>query len=185
MSAGYDDDIKIYVKKSSSDISEFDRLIQNIDFNKSNGNKEKAEKLGAFFAGIKPTDECLGIDFPKSELTSAILYQARVLITFICGRITRNEVKDQFLTDTIRGSMYDSLKKNEEGYYNNIADGAAFSFYRVALKKPGEKEDIVGREFAMLCSAPKNEALIELGRVIYKNTADYVKTLIGKCEFQY
>lgn len=185
MSAGYDGDIKIYVKKSSSDISEFDRLIKNIDFNKSNGNKEKAENLGAFFAKLKPTDEALNIDVPKSELTSAVLYQARVLITFLCGRITRNEVRDQFLSDTVRSSMYDFLKENEEGYYKNIADGAAFSFYRVALKKIGEPEEITGKEFAKLCGNPKNENLISLGRRIYLNTVDYARALIDTCEFQY
>lgn len=185
MSAKYDDDVKIYVKKSSSDISEFDNLIKNIDFNKSNGNKEKAEKLGIYFAELKPTDEILNIDVPKSELTSNTLYQARVLITFLCGRVTRNKVDDQFLSDTIRNSMYDSLKNNEEGYYNNIADGAAFSFYRVALKKPGNPEEIVGNEFAKLCGASKNENLVNIGKMIYLNTINYAEALINKCDFQY
>lgn len=180
-----DEDIKIYVKKSSSDISEFDSLIKNIDFNRSNGNKEKAEELGAFFAGIKPTDEALGIDFPKSELTSAVLYQARVLITFLCGRVTREEVTDQFLSDTVRKAMYDRLKETEEGYYRNIADGAAFSFYRVALKKSENPEETAGAEFAKLCGASKNEAMISLGKDIYLNTRSYVSALIEKCGFKY
>lgn len=185
MNAEYDDDIKIYDRKSSSDISEFDILIKNIDFNKSNGNKEKAEKLGGLFACLKPTDEILDIDVPKSELTSNTLYQSRVLITFLCGRVTRNTIDDQFLSDTIRNSMYDSLKKNEEGYYNNIADGAAFSFYRVALKKAGKPEDIVGKEFAKLCGAPKNENLLNLGKNIFINTVECAEMLINKCDFQY
>ncbi len=185
MSAGYDGDIKIYVKKSSSDISDFDRLIKNIDFNESNGNKEKAEKLGAFFAKLKPTDKALDIDFPQSELTSAILYQSRVLITFLCGRFTRNVIEDQFLSDTVRSSMYDFLKENEKGYYKNIADGAAFSFYRVALKKPGEPAEIAGKEFAKLCGDSKNESLVSLGKTIYINTKEYAEVLIKKCGFQY
>lgn len=185
MSAGYDDDIKIYSKDKSSDISEFDSLIKNIDFNSSNGNKEKAEQLGVYFAGLKPTDKELGIDIPESGLSSPVLYQARVLITFLCGRVTRNEIKDQFLSDTVRNSMYDFLKKNEEGYYRNIADGAAFSFYRLSLKKDGDAAVIVGTEFAKLCGSAKNDRLIELGKMIYSNTVSYAKMIIGKCDFQY
>ncbi len=185
MSAGYDDDIKIYSKKASSDISEFDSLIKNIDFNRSNGNKEKAEKLGAFFAGLRPTDKELRIDIPESGLSSPVLYQARVLITFLCGRVTRNKINDQFLSDTVRNSMYDFLKKNEEGYYRNIADGAAFSFYRVSLKKDGDAAEIVGTEFAKLCGSAKSRKLIELGKMIYSNTVSYAETLIDKCDFQY
>lgn len=180
-----DEDIKIYIKNSSSDISEFDCLIKNIDFNRSNGNEEKAKKLGIFFAGLKPTDEGLNIVVPKQELTSSVLYQSRVLITFLCGRFTKEEINNQFISDTVRNSMYDSLKETEPGYYNNIADGAAFSFYRTAFKKDGDVKENIGREFAKLCGISKSEKLAELGESIYLNTKNYVVSLIDKCDFQY
>lgn len=185
MSTGNDDDIKIYNKGSLSEISDFERLIENIDFNSSNGNKEKAEKLGAFLATLKPTDEALGIEIPKREMTAAVLYQSRVLITFLCGWIVKNTVPDLFLSDTIRNSMHDFLKENEYRYFCNIADGAAFSFYRVALNKNGEPAEIIGKEFAKLCGASKNSEIISLGESIYSKTADYAEALIKKCDFQY
>lgn len=185
MSTENDEDIKIYIKKSSSDISEFDCLIENIDFNRSNGNKEKAEKLGVLFAVLRPDDEVLGITDSSRSLTSSVLYQARVLITFLCGRIAKEKISNQFLSDTVRSSMYRYLKENEEGYYKNITDGAAFSFYRVAFKKPGEAQDIIGREFAELCGFSKSDELVSLGKKIYIKTVGYAESLIEKCDFKY
>ena len=185
MSRENDEDIKIYEKKSSSDTSEFDRLIEKIDFNRLNGNKEKAEKLGALFAVLRPDDEALGITDNSRKLTSPVLYQARVFITFLCGRVTREKINDQFLSDTVRNAMYNYLKENEAGYYKNITDGAAFSFYRVALKKAGVPEEIVGKEFAKLCGSSKSEELTELGKTVYLKTVSYAELLIEKCDFKY
>lgn len=184
MSAEIDGDIKIYHKNSSSEISEFEYLIKSIDFNRLNGNEEKAEKLGAFLAGTKPTDEALGLTIPSEVSTAAVLYQARVLITFLCETVTK-KIPERHLSDTIKNAMYDYLKESETGYYNNIADGAAFSFYIIAMNKSCEVKEAIGKEFAKLCGSAKNEALISLGENIYINTASYVESLIAKCEFQF
>lgn len=185
MSTGNDEDIKIYSKDSFSEISEFDRLIKSIDFNCSNGNKEKAEKLGAYLAQLKPTDSELGIEIPVHRLTSSVLYQSRVLITFLCGRVVKEKIGDSVLSDTVRNSMYEFLKEKEEGYYNNIADGAAFSFYRLALKKDGDSVKIIGSEFAKLCGNPKDEELASLGETIYSKAVGHAENLINKCLFKY
>ncbi len=185
MSAEIDRDIKIYHSKKSSEISEFEHLVKSIDFNRLNGNEEKAEKLGAFLAGIRPTDEGLNITVPSKEMTANVLYQSRVLITFLCETVVKNNIPDIHLKDTIKNALYDYLKENEKGYYNNIADGAAFSFYIIAINKFGEAKNAIGKEFAKLCGSAKNELLISLGESIYSNTISYVESLIAKCEFQY
>lgn len=185
MSAEIDGDIKIYHKNSSSEISEFEYLIKSIDFNRLNGNEEKAEKLGVFLAGTKPTDEALDIKIPSKEMTSAVLYQSRVLITFLCEAVIKRSIPDSHLTDTIKNAMYDYLKESETGYYNNIADGAAFSFYIIAMNKGGDTKCAIGKEFAKLCGSVKNEVLASLGEKIFENTVNYVESLINKCSFQY
>lgn len=185
MNKGYDDDIKIYKGKSSSDVSDFDRLIEHIDFNKSNGNKEKAEQLGVFLAKLKPTDTGLNIALPNDANNSADLYQARVLITFLCDRMLKEEVKSPILSDTARNALFEYLQDNETGYYNNLADGAAFSFYRLALKKDGAKEDIFGTEFAKRCGAAKDSAYVQLGKTVYLHSTAYIKAVIEKCDFKY
>ncbi len=185
MNPEYDGDIKIYSGKPSPDISEFDRLIENIDFNRSNGNEEKAAQLGRIFAALKPTDECLEIVFPKMAGTASILYQARVLITFLCGETAKDIIADKFLADIVQNSIYEQLKQTEYGYYKNIADGAAFSFYRVALQKKGSPEEIIGKEFAKLCGSSKTAEIIDLGKMIYKNTVEYSRKLTEKAKFMY
>lgn len=185
MNRNNDSDMKIYVKKSALEQSDFDGLAKNIDFHKENGNKQKAEELGRELAKLKPTDSELNISLSKEDSTSAILYQARVLITFLCGRAMRENIPSQILSDTARNAMYDELKESEPGYYCNIADGAAFSFYRLALKKDGDKAAFAGKEFAKLCSAQNDESLIDLGAEIYKNALSYITDRILKSEFKY
>ena len=185
MSAGNDEDIKIYNKDSFYEVSEFERLIKSIDFNCSNGNKEKAEKLGAYLAQLKPTDNELDIDIPARLLTSSVLYQARVLITFLCGRVAKENISNSILSDTVRSSMYEFLKENEEGYYNNIADGAAFSFYRLALKKYGDRVKSIGSEFAKLCGNQKDAELAALGETVYLKAVSFAENLIERCLFKY
>ena len=185
MNSQFDEDIKIYGKDTPSDGPDFDSIAEKIDFNKANGNEEKAEKLGEIFAQLKPTDEGLCLLDPESGVSASVLYHARVLITFLCGRAIKTEVRDSFLVDTARNSMYDYLKKNEPGYYKNLTDGAAYSFYRLALKKSGDASLLIGQEFAKLCSAAKDERIIALGQRIYTNTTAYAKAVIEKCEFKY
>ena len=181
----YDGDVKIYVGKAESEASDFDGLAKDIGFHKENGNIQKAQRLGAAMADLKPDDKRLGILRPDDDLTSPILYQARVLITFLCGRCARENIKAPIITDTVRTAMYDRLKENEHGYYTNIADGAAFSFYRLALKKEGDKAQLVGNEFAKLCGSANDASLKELGSRIYTDAVAYLINIIKECDFKY
>ncbi|MBQ8228407.1 MAG: hypothetical protein IJZ88_05275 [Clostridia bacterium] len=185
MKSDFDGDIKIYQKKSDAEAVEFDGLVKDIDFHKANGNTKKAQELGKKFASLKPTDEVLGILRQEDKLPAEFLYQARVLITFLCGRLTRESVNDQILSNLVRNAMYDSLKENENGYYKNIADGAAFTFYRLALKKGIDRAEEISKEFAKMCSVKNDEAVLALGKRIYLNATEHIKKLIDECDFQY
>ncbi len=185
MIPSFDEDIKIYGQGRQDESPDFESLVEHIDFNETNGNKEKAEKLGGIFAALKPTDEDLCILGGQDSVESSVLYQARVLIHFLCGRTIKKEIRDSFLIDFARKSMYDAIKRNEPDYYKNLTSGAAYSFYRVAFKKNGESADTAGAEFAKLCGASKDEYIIGIGRKIYTNTVAYAKALIEKCGYQY
>ena len=185
MCAEFDDDIKIYDKSKTVAHADFERLLAQIDFNASNGNQKKAETLGQLFASLKPTDAALGICAPTDAYSSPILYQARVLITFLCGRTMKNEIRDPLLIDTARGAMYQTIQANEPAYYKNLTDGAAFSFYRLAMKKEGDSAVHVGQEFAELCGSAKDASLAALGQRVYTQTVAYASAAIEKCKFQY
>lgn len=185
MKSDFDGDIKIYQKKSDIEAGEFDGLVKDIDFHKANGNTQKAHELGKKLASLKPTDEVLGILCEKDKLPAEFLYQARVLITFLCGRVTRETIDEPILSNLIRNAMYDCLKENENGYYKNIADGAAFTFYRLALKKGTDRAEEISKEFAKMCSVKNDEAILALGKKIYLNATEHIKKLIEECDFQY
>ncbi len=185
MKSDFDSDVKIYQKKSDIEAKEFVGLAQDIDYHKANGNAQKAVELGEKFAKIMPDSSSLGVLQNATGLTSTVLYQARVMITFLCGRVTRENLSVQILSDLVRNSMYDYLKEHENRYYKNIADGAAFSFYRLALKKTVDKEIEMGKEFAKMCGAKNDKALIELGTRFYLNTISYAQKLIDEAEFQF
>ena len=127
----------------------------------------------------------LGILRKEDKLPAEFLYQARVLITFLCGRVTRESIDDQLLSNLVRNAMYDCLKENENGYYKNIADGAAFTFYRLAMKKGIDRAEAIGKEFAKMCSVKNDDAVVALGKKIYLNTTEHVKSLLDECDFQY
>lgn len=184
MKSDFDGDIKIYQKKSDIEASEFDGLVKDIDFHKANGNMQKALELGMKFGAMKPTDDALGLFDGESRFPVEFLFQARVLITFLCGRTTREAIEDPMLSNLVRNAMYDYLKENENGYYKNITDGTAFTFYRLALKKSTDREEAIGKEFAKLCSVKNDETLVALGRKIYLNTTRYAKSLLDECDFQ-
>lgn len=185
MKSDFDGDIKIYQKKSDAEASEFDGLVRDIDFHKSNGNTNKALELGAKFASLRPTDEVLGILDKNDKLPAEFLYQARVLITFLCGRVTRESIDEPILSNLVRNAMYDYLKENENGYYKNIADGAAFTFYRLAMKKGTDRAEEIGKEFAKMCAVKNDETIISLGKKIYVNATEHVKKLLDECDFKY
>lgn len=176
-----DRDIKIYVKKGMSESAELDSLSDDILRHASNGNREKASALGVRMAKIKAEDGV--IDLSEYNLTAAQLYQVRVLLTFIAEYSVQKNISVEFLSDTVSTAMYDYLKANERGYYDNISDGGAFTFYLLALKKGGDTAQNIGEQFAMLCRINKPE-FVKLGAEIFTTAERYFFDMINDTDFQ-
>ena len=176
-----DRDIKIYVKKGSSDTSEFESISDSILRHVSNGNRDKASELGANMAKVKAEDGA--VDLSGYKLSASHLYQVRVLLTFVAEYSVQKNISEKFISDTVSGSMYDYLKENESGYYDNISDGGAFTFYLLALKKSGELARNIGEQFAMLCGTNSPE-FIELGDKIFTEAEKYFSDMILSVVFE-
>ena len=176
-----DRDIKIYVKNGMSETTEFESISDVILRHASNGNKDKAAELGAKMAKIKAEDNV--IDLSKYKLSASQLYQVRVLLTFVAEYAVQNNIKEKFLSDTVSNSMYDYLKKNESGYYDNISDGGAFTFYLLALKKFGDTAQNIGEQFAMLCGINKPE-FHKLGADIFTAAEKFFTEMIAETKFE-
>ncbi len=176
-----DRDIKIYVKKSMSETTEFRCLTDEIQLHISNGNRDRAIALGEKVAKTRPEDNV--VDLSGFNMTSAVLYQIRVLLTFVAEYRIQNKITNEFLADTVSSSIYDYLKANESGYYDNISDGGAFSFYLLALKKGGNTAENIGEQFAKLCNINWTE-IAELGKRIFNEASEYFDKMIDETEFE-
>lgn len=176
-----DRDIKIYVKKAMTETGEFRAINDEVQFHLANGNRDKAIALGQKMAKIKPEDGI--VDLSGFNMTSALLYQVRVLLTFTAEYSIQKNVPVDFLADTTSAAMYEYLKTNESGYYNNISDGAAFTFYLLALKKGGDAATNIGEQFSMLCNISWQE-IIDLGKRIFVQASEYFDNMINETTFE-
>ena len=175
-----DRDIKIYVKKSMSETTEFKCLTDEIQRHIANGNRDKAIALGEKMAKVKPEDNIFNLD--GFNMTAALLYQIRVLLTFTAEYRIQHGLPVEFLADTVSTAMYDYFKANESGYYDNISDGGAFTFYLLALKKGGDVAENIGEQFAKLCNINWPE-IADLGKRVFTEAVEYFDKMIDEITF--
>ena len=176
-----DKDIKIYVKKGNGETGEFQTLSEDIRRHISNGNRDKAVKLGEDMAKITPEDKALNL--AGYNFSAAELYQIRVLLTFVAEYSVQMKIDVTFLADAVSNAMYDYLKSHEKGYYDNISDGGAFTFYLLALKKSGNTAYNIGEQFAMLSGINKSE-MINFGADIFNRGVSFFSKMIDAVSFE-
>lgn len=176
-----DRDIKIYVSKNKEADSEFSNIPDIIASHTANGNKDKAIALGQHLAKVRPEDGF--VDLSGFRMTAPLLYQIRVLLTFLAEQAVDRNIKDQVLAQTITSAMYDYLKANERGYYDNISDGGAFTFYLLALNKGGDTQTNIGEQFSKLCNINWPE-IVDLGERIFIQSSEYYDRIIKEIPFE-
>lgn len=175
-----DRDIKIYVGKEISELNDFQQISDDIDRNKKNGNIEKAKSLGVRLAKIRP--DCKKLGLKCDNLPASELYCIRVLLTFTAEYAVRKYIASETLADEVSSSMYDYLKTEESGYYDNISDGSAFTFYLLALQKGGDTAKNIGEQFACRCGTNHGE-YAENGAEIFRLAQDLFSKIIAEADF--
>lgn len=188
------DDIRIYnSKKSLEDFAaNLSTDIEVLNTLRLNGDLLRAKELGKRLATLTPrldgeNDGVLSVDFKKLLApkfnSQDILFQIRVLMIFAAESLLQLEITAPQLSTTAINAMHDSLRKESPAFYKNISDGAAFTFYYLALKKGGSLESDIGEAFAMLCSVRKdNESFVEAGRIIWKESAAVIENEIKNAQ---
>ena len=186
-----DSDVKIYhskseLNRSGNDLSiAFDAVIAQ----RTNGNIDKARKLGEILATITPTGSGDGIIVDLKDhlapkyFAPDILYQIKVLLVFACETLLQIEIPVSVVSTTAISSMYDRIKALSPGFYDNISNGAAFTFYYLAIQKGGELSDNIGEAFAMLCSVKNKEGYVKAGKTVWNLAVDIIEKEIDKTEF--
>ena len=175
-----DRDIKIYEGKGNSDLNDIQRISEDIDRNKRNGNIDKAKALGKRLAKIRPDCKKLGLDI--GNMPASELYCVRVLLTFTAEYAVQKYILSETLADAVSASMYDYLKAEESGYYDNISDGSAFTFYLLALKKSGDTAKNIGEQFAQRCGI-NSEEHVAFGADIFNKSLELYSKIIDETEF--
>lgn len=186
-----ENDVKIYIgkkemNKSSGELSNaFDAVITN----RSNGNIDKAKQLGAALALLAPTGDSpmslkLEEHIPQKFLAPDILYQIRVLLIFAAETLLQIEVPVALLSTTAITTMYGEIEKTSPAFYDNIANGAAFTFYYLALQKGANAADSVADTFAMLCGVKNKEGFVLIGKQIWNIAVAMIEKEIDKADFK-
>ena len=185
-----ENDVRIYVSKKdmNKNASEFSGSFDAVLRQKANGNIDKARRLGAALATIAPTGDGDGIFVNLKDHLSPkffvqdILYQIRVLLVFACETLLNMELPTELLSTTAIASMYDAMEKDMPGFYSNIANGAAFTFYYLAIQKGGDISENIGEAFAMLCAVKNKESFVLAGKTVWNIAVDIIDKEIQKAD---
>lgn len=175
-----DRDIKIYDGGKASEQNDLQRISEDLDRHKRNGNNEKAKALGKRLAKIRPDCKKLGLDIGR--MPASELYCVRVLLTFTAEYAVQKFIMSDTLADAVSASMYDYLKTEEKGYYDNISDGSAFTFYLLALKKSSDTAENIGEQFAQRCGINSDE-YVAFGAEIFNKSLELYSKIIDETEF--
>lgn len=174
------ENIKIYNSAKKDDNSDMSAVIEVMKEHRANGNIDKAKKLGKALAEIDvDVKELLSPKFMKSD----IIYQIKVLLIFAAEFNLQMIISAPMLSTTAINSMYDSMQKHSAGFYENISDGVAFSFYYACIRDAGDIEKNIGKTFAMLCSAKDNDSFVEAGSTVYREAVRIISKKIDEADF--
>lgn len=186
-----DNDMKIYQSKSERlgvqvNLSgDFERM----HVHRANGNLEKAKQLGRRLATLTPSLDGDGLRvnlqdvLPKKYLSQDILYQIKVMLVFEAEAFLQLDVPVPVLATTAVNAMHDTLREYSPGFHKNISDGAAFTFYYLAMKKGGDVSRNIGEAFAMLCSVKNKDGYIEAGTTVWNLAANIIEREIAATDF--
>lgn len=189
------DDVRIYKAKHDEEDFSVNLLadIEALNSHRQNGNLQKAKLLGKRLATLTPLidstgEDALAVDFkellaPKFQ-SQDILFQIRVLMIFAAESLLQLKIPAPQISTTAINAMHDALRKEHANFYKNISDGAAFTFYYLAMKKGKDLENDIGEAFAMLCSVKKNsESFIEAGKIVWETSCAVIEKEIEDADF--
>ncbi len=177
-----DSDVKIFkAPTADNDTSDLFAVAEEIKRNILNGNSAKAKALGKELASLSPESENL-INELTETLDAEIKNQCRLLMVFSAEYTLLSELKP-ILATAANESLYNGLKKDAPEFYESISNGAAMSFYYMAVKQR-EVVKAVGDNFAMLCNAKGNETVSKLGSDVFFLTCKHVVKTVEKYNFE-
>lgn len=176
-----DDDIKIFhPKKTDAAGADLAELALLVDSYRSNGNMDKAVKLGEDLAGLSPESFCAE---DAAKLTTNEVRQLRALMVFASQIALHKYLPHTMLASQAINAMYSGLSKTAAGFFSNISDGSSFTFYYLTVRKNRDVVENIGKNYAMLCDKDDDEFLVSLGSRVFSQVDVHICDMIEKAEF--
>jgi len=163
----HDEDIKIF---SSS------KVVQKSDepYVPMHDSLDGARKLGVALAGMTKEAE-RGFEL---NINDELLLQRRLLLCFAIATALEDNSKTIQEARTALNTFYDTIKRNDIGFYDDIGSSGHFSFYYLARRQGGDVVRRIGQTFAMLCGQDGDPVCQELGEALYCQYTNMVKVQI-------
>ncbi len=182
-----DSDIKIFGQ--STEPPDENDLLETAAFlnrQRANGNITKAKTLGEDLAMFNPDkDSSIALTAPAGNdalLNPVVRNQVRALVVFIAQTALHKRLNLQLLSSCAVNAMYDKIIETAPDFYTGISDGAAFTFYSLALKDSNEAVGI-GERFAMLAGMEGDAACTAYGSRVYEEASKTIDQIINKYQF--
>lgn len=176
-----DDDIKIFhpskVSSAAPDLAELALLM---DTYRSNGNMQKATKLGEKLADLSP--ESILANEAKRLNTNEVR-MLRALMVFSAQISLHKYLPHQMLSSQAVNAMYTKISQMHPGLFENISDGSSYTFYYLSVRKNKDVEESIGKNYAMLCDRDNDEFYKSLGTRAFVLTDSAVCDMIEEFEF--
>lgn len=175
-----DSDMKIVGEEIKSDqvaedIKETSRLLER---EKSNGNLNRARRLGAIMA-----DEVAAVEGEVPTNEAVFVTQRRILLAFAVEVALETILPNSILSETARSVFYETLRKTAPSIYEDLQGSGAFSFYYLALREGKDVVKSVGEAYASLCGRARDNALAKKGGDLYIYFIEQVRSLVDGFEF--
>ena len=184
-----DSDVKIFADSDTSEeVAHEVHVIAEMTKHRSNGNIMKSKKLGKHLAEIFVDEPSLLSQLEgevgKIECTEDDMYQIKVLLIFIAEYCINHYLPAVLLSSTAINSLYDTVIKKAQTFYDRLDDAAEYSFYYLAVRKGYDIANNIGVSFAMLCGKDKDEYYTNLGKRLFEVAEHEITKIIDSFGFQ-
>lgn len=169
-----DSDVKIAGSPPAGKIDEAQSEASELEAQRRCGNLQKAHALGAALSDLLLREAGSG--------TGELDRQRRLLLAFTAQSSMEVWVKSRVLSGVALNSFYDALKAS--GFYDDINNSGAFSFYLLCARRDGDLAACIGRTFAMLCGSGDDEDIKALGRTLYLRFSEAAEKTIKSFDFK-
>lgn len=177
-----DQDIKIFGSpKIENEADVLIRIVEIMKKQRANGNLDRAKVLGEKIAEKVYSVEDIDGRISGYKEDANVYEQIRMLVTFAAEAEIHVLLEKYSVSTMTVNAFYDQLIKLDEDLYDNITN--AFTFYYLVLRKGGDIDSGMGKQFAKLCGKKDDTTLASLGADIFAKIRDMIAEEIAEAGF--